>query len=135
MAKVQSTLKSAKGLLQQKEKEHLDKYKNNVPLLNKYSEEKTKLHYNLKNYMNKVKHLEEKLQHVPIASSQELEASRQGKRDSTHFSSSQEEGLRKPPKQQRALKEHYIYVVYVNTFEVIFVCVCVYLFRMYIFLM
>ena len=41
--KVQSDLKSTPGLLQQKENEHLDEYKNNVSLLKKYNEEKTKL--------------------------------------------------------------------------------------------
>ena len=88
MAKVQSELKSTNDILQQKEKEHLDKYKYNVELLKKYNEEKTKFQSNLKNYMKKVKHLEEKLQHVLAATFEELEAHRQGKRDSTHFSSS-----------------------------------------------
>ena len=52
--------------------------------------------------MNKVKHLEEKLQHVLATAFEEPYASRQEKRDSNHFSSSQEEGLQKPPKKPRA---------------------------------
>ena len=97
MAKVQSELKSTEGLIQQNEKECSDKYKNNVALLNKYNEEKTKLESKLKNYMNKVEHLEEKINHVPIAAFEGPEASRQGKRVSTHFSSSQEEVCRNLP--------------------------------------
>jgi hypothetical protein len=42
--------------------------------------------------MKKMKHPEEKL-HVSTATSEESEASRQGKRECTHFSSSQEEGF------------------------------------------
>ena len=104
LAKVQSELKSTNSLLQQKKNKHSDKYKNNVALLKKYNEEKTKLQSKLQNYMNKVKHLEEKLQHVPVAAFQELEDSRQDKRNSTHFSSSQEEVLQKPPKQPRVIE-------------------------------
>ena len=61
--------------------------------------------------MNEVKHLEEKIQHVPIAASEELEASRQGKRDFAHFFSSHEEGLQKPPKHPRALEQHCVYIL------------------------
>ena len=54
--------------------------------------------------MKKVKCLEEKLQHVPTVASEEPKDSRKGKRDSTHFSSSKEEGLHKPLRQPRHLE-------------------------------
>lgn len=92
-----------KDVLKQKEKEHLDKYNKNVDLLKKYTDDKNIMQTNLQNYIKKVKHLEEKLQHVPLAMPEELEASRKGKRDCTQFSSSQEKGLHKPPKQPRVL--------------------------------
>ena len=40
MVEVQSQLESTKKVLQQKENEHLEKYKNNVDLLEKYVDEK-----------------------------------------------------------------------------------------------
>ena len=67
-------------------------YKKNVELLKKYNEEKTRLQSNLKICGKKVQDLEQNL-HVPTVASEQPKASRQGKRDTTHFSSSQEEGL------------------------------------------
>ena len=93
LAQVQSKLKYTKGVLQQKEKKHFDKYKNNVELLKKYNEENVRLQTNLQNYVKKVKDIKEKLQHVLAAAFEEPKNPRQGKRDSTHSSSSQEEGL------------------------------------------
>ena len=92
-----------KNVLEQKEKEYMVKYKKNVDMLKKYTDEKERMQTKVKDYANKVKLLEQKLQHVAPAS-EELEAYRKGKRDCTEFSSSQKGDLQKPPKQPRVLE-------------------------------
>ena len=72
--------------------------------LKKYIDEANNHRSNAQFNMNKSKYLQEQLCTF-VATFEELEPSTQlGKRESTHFSSSQEEGLQKPPKQHRALK-------------------------------
>lgn len=93
LGQVQFVLKYTKDILQQKENEQLDRYKKNVELLKNYNEEKSILQTNLQNYVKKVKGIEQKVQHVFAIASKELDNSRQGKRDYTYFSSSQEKGL------------------------------------------
>lgn len=91
-------MKYMKDVFQQKENEISDKYKKNVKLLEKYTNETSILQTILQNYVKKVKKLDEKIKHVPIVVSEELEASTKGKRDCTHFSYPQEEVLHKHPK-------------------------------------
>lgn len=55
--------------------------------------EKTRLQSNLQNLYEESEMPRRKLQHVPTAVSEEPYTYRQGKRDSTHFSYSQDDGL------------------------------------------
>jgi hypothetical protein len=68
-------------------------------MLKKQAEEKTRLQEKLQNYAKKIKYLEKQLQHVPTTTTKQSEASTTTKRGSAYFSSSQEQGLQKPPKQ------------------------------------
>jgi hypothetical protein len=70
-------------------------------MLKKIGEDKRNLQDRLQNYAKKVKELEKKLKHVHVVASEQSEASTKEEIDFTDFSSSQEEGLQKPPKQPR----------------------------------
>ena len=100
LAKVQSELKSTNDHLQQKEKEHSEKNKKNVELLKKYFQDKDRMKESFPKCETKVKELERKLAHAPVASS------RQGKRlECTNLSSLEKKDLYpKPPKQPRTLE-------------------------------
>ena len=83
---VQSKLNYTKSLLQQKENEHLEKYKNNVESLKKYIEDKRILQDNLVNCRKKVKELGKKLKLAHTVDFEEPEASRQGNRECSNCS-------------------------------------------------
>ena len=100
LKQVQSELRHANDHLQQKEKEQEGKHKNNVEMLKKYIQERDRLNESLHKCATKVKELEQKSKHAPTATSEEPEASRQGKRqECTKLSSLEKEDLQpKPPK-------------------------------------
>ena len=105
MSHVQSQLRHANECLQQKEKEHEEKNKKNVQMMKKYIEDKDRLNESLIKCATKVKELERKLEHAPVAASQEPEASRQGKRlECTNLSSLEGDLQPKPPKQARTME-------------------------------
>jgi hypothetical protein len=52
----------------------------------------------LQNCAKKIKYIKKQLQHVPAAVLKQSKASTTTKRGPAYFSSSQEEGLQKPPK-------------------------------------
>ena len=106
LTQVQSELKHANDRLQQKEKEHEEKNKKNVELLKKYIQDIDRLKEILHKYATKVKELEWKSKHAPVAASEEPEASRKGKRlECTNLSSLEKEDLQpKPPKQLRTME-------------------------------
>ena len=97
-------MESTKAKLDKEQKESGEKYEKNVDFLMQYMDDANNQRSKSQFYMKKVKGLEEKLCAF-VSTSEELDPSTQlGKRDSTLFSSSREEGLQTPPKQHRALK-------------------------------
>ena len=105
MTHVQSQLRYTNECLQQKEKEHEEKNKKNVQMMKKYIQDKDRLNESLNKCATKVKELERKLEHAPVAASQKLEASRQGKRlECTNLSSLEGDLQPKPPKQARTME-------------------------------
>lgn len=105
MNHVQTQLRYANERLQQKEKEHKEKNKKNVQMMKKYIEDKDRLNERLIKCATKVKELERKLEHAPVAASQEPEASRQGKRlECTNLSSLEGDLQPKPPKQVKTME-------------------------------
>ena len=71
-------------------------------MLNKFLEEKNRLHTKVINLANKVKDQEKQLKHMADEASIELEGSRKGKRSYSEFSYSKKEELQKPPNFQVA---------------------------------
>ena len=84
--------------MDKEKKEIKEKYKKNVDSLKKYIDESNNQRSNVKFYMNKSNDLEEKLCAFVETTEEPKPYTHLGKTDSTHFSSSQEEGLHKPPK-------------------------------------
>ena len=99
-------MKYANDCLQQKEKEHEEKNKKNVELLNKYIQDIDRLKESLHKCPTKVKELEQKSEHAPTVASKEPKASRQAKRlECTNLSSLEKDDLHpKPPKQLRTME-------------------------------
>ena len=98
-------MKHANDCLQQKEKEHKEKNKNNVELL-KYIQDINRLKEILHKCATKVKELEWKSEHALAAASKEPKASRLAKRlECTNLSSLEKEDLHpKPPKHPRTME-------------------------------
>ena len=69
-----------------KEDEHSKQKNNNVEMLNKFQEEKDRLHTKVINLPNKLKEKEKKLKHMDDEASVHLEGSRKGKRSYSEFS-------------------------------------------------
>ena len=106
MTQFRSELKYANDRLQQNEKEHEEKNKKNLELMNKYIQDKDRLRESLHKCATKVKELERKSEHALVVASKELEASRQAKRlECTNLSSLEKEDLQpKPTKQPRTME-------------------------------
>ena len=94
LTQVQFDLKHANDRIQQKEKEHEEKNEKNVELMKKYIQDNDRLREILHKCATKVKELEWKSEHAPVASSEEPKASRQAKRlECTNLSSLEKEDL------------------------------------------